>query len=628
MNKTKTVSTRLLFLAMILSVQTSHGTSLSINNSGPIDLSEDVMYSLGAQNVQFMVSEPIICRTKITSPGSVMKAEIVDANGNGKVVPILSNIAYDLNSQQMKLDVNNVSSVCATANGSTYGDIIFRSKFQNHEVRYEGLSDQIVRGHSLDYKIIVDNIDDAVLRFDLVEYTSEVSPNHLAYIESIDYWNCNNNGVAGVVCNDDNTEGLLKNASVPVNGKVEIDVTRTVSSASVIGQSVDFMTAVFLKNQSNQFIDVIVISHKATVIDNFAPVLSWLNSPLVALVEDDNLPQTLQFKVVDATGVNLDPVYLSSVIGDSNDKLDFSNFNAVQNSPSEHTVSFDIVPKPNQFTGAGNSNKISVQIEDAFGAFSNPLSLPVTIDPTNDAPSFNVSCHNLVLNPTPIGSEQAVSCNDTVSSGATLQAWQYNDWLENLTAGEFENGQTLMFNFVDVVDNDEILDFQLINNLSANMLYDDLLVITNPDASGTASFKLQAVDNGGVSGNGCAGSGVGDGCDTYLLDETITITLLENRYFLSGVVNGLPGQFDNIELNLFDSLVGGGQIGQTIVSGVVGGGSVSFDFNSIPFLNGSEYRLEFTEPNCDFIVNGNPIGDVLSGTINEQNVNNINITCN
>ena len=418
---------------------------------------------------------------------------------------------------------------------------------------------------------------------------------------------------------------MVRNASVPVNGTLEVDITRTVSGLSITGQSIDFMTAIFMKNQLGEIISVLAINHEAMVVDNSAPVISWLNSPLVAMVEDDTMPQTLSFRVLDGTGVNLDLGYLATVIGDTNNKLDFSNINVVNNSSSDHTVSFDILPKPNQFTGIGNTNKISIQVEDTFGSYSNPLMLNVTIDPTNDAPSFDVNCFNITLNPTPIDNEESVSCSDPQVN--LPDSWQYDDWLVGLTPGEFETDQTVMFNFVNLIDLDEIIDFQLISNLSANMKYDDLLVFTNPDASGTASFKIQVVDSGGVSGSGCAGMSVGDGCDTFLLDETISITLLDRRYFLSGVVNGLPGQFDNIELNLFDSITGGSQVGQKIVSGVVGGGSVGFNFNSIPFLTGSEYRLEFTEAGCEFIVNGDPMGDVLSGTIVQQNVDNINITC-
>jgi len=533
------VNKTLIITGLLIMSPFSSAIKLSVNGSAAVELSDNVNLDTVGDSLQLLVEKPIVCHTVLTSlPSSTFVVDVIDPNGDGVSMPLLGNISYDIFTKVVNADINNQNSACVTKDKVSYGDVIFRTDFDVNEFSYSYLPTEVTPGQTIDYKIIIKNRYYSLMNFDLKEYAPLSSVQNQAYFDSVDFWDCDSHNGSTVNCNGDTIDNELTNASIANGYTAEIDVSRTVSSNAAIGSTVELLTAAYVKDQSGKIVDVMVLSHEANVVNNSAPVLSWLNAPSVSLVEDQTQATSLTFVIDDSTGVNVDVSYLQQAITSANGKLTFSNVSVSQNLVGNFEVTFDVVPVADAFTDQGNPESILIQVEDDFGLNSNQLALNVDITPINDPPSFNISCDHIVVNPTPGVGESNVGC----ASQSTFNQ-VYTDFLANLTPGPNESSQLMSFQFLNLVDSNGILNSESLNiiNSSPNMQYDDLLFITNSGTSGTATFEVKATDSGGLQGNGCNGTQVGDGCDTFVFGNPITIELLNPTFTISGVATSFPG---------------------------------------------------------------------------------------
>lgn len=624
----KLVSTRLLLsVGFIMSAQLSEATKLSIDGTSPVNLSINSNYNTSNQTIEFNSSDPVVCRN-VSNQSSGLKAAIVDPNGDGVDMNLLQDVSYRILTQTFNAKINNVDGVCVTNKGNNYGDLIFRNQFVPAAFRTEGLNDQLVRGQSVDYTIRVENPEDSVMRFDLIEYVSSNSAANAAFFESVDVWNCLSHNISGVVCNLDNTNNKLFNATIPSGGVAEIDVSRTVGSNSAVGQSVDILTALFMKNSQNEIVDVQVINKNSLVVDNNAPVISWVNNTALNFVEDDSQGQSLSFNVIDNTGVNLTVNYLSTAIGGVNDKVEIENIAVNENQPGNYLVTFDVLPKADQFTSTGNTEQIFVQIEDDFNASSNLLMLPINITPINDAPSFQPSCLDFTINPTPVGGQTEISCNVS-SNGVNRANWNYTDFISEISAGginnDTESNQSVIFEVLPVsglaTQNSVIVITE-----PGTFILNDLMLILADGITGSGSFKLRALDNGTPQGisNVCPAQTGSDHCNTSEYSEEIVFNVVAPVYYIQGTIDDMPSS-DEIFLRLYETGTNNplgssfSQAGQ----GATGNQSIKFTFPTA-LTNGVDYEVRIIlQPDnraCS-------IASGATGIINNMNMNDLTIDC-
>jgi len=626
MNHIYQIPGKALMISALLLTSPVFAVTLSVNNSESVGLSDDVNLDTIGDTFELQIEEPILCHKTSTSTPSNIQAMVVNPNNAGTVVPMLSNVRYGILSQQVSVDINNPKAACVTAEKVSYGDVIWRDDFQSFDLQYSSLPSQIVRDQNLDYTIRYENKYDFPVQVELIEYASEISLQNAAFFEAPSVWECDNHNGSTVICNEDNVPNVVSNMNVAQGASALINVSRAVDLRSQNGAEVELMAVAFVIDGNDDIIDTYVINHTATVVENSAPSINWLSQPDVNVIEDETTPMNLTFIIDDQTGVNVDPLYLQQAITSVNGKVQISNVNVVQNVFDNYEVSFDVLPTADAFTGPGSGEQIDIIVEDNFGEFSNPLTTDVSIIPINDAPSFGVTCDHIVFNPTPRQGEQAVSC---ATQGAVFNDnWTYNDWLSNPTAGPGEDGQSLTYSLINLTDPDDILDNQFIVNVSPNMLYDDFLVLTNPGATGVATFSLQAQDNGGVQGNGCGSSLVGDGCDTFVLNQTLTVELLPPTFLISGVVNDL-NPADAIFVRLFDDSGASPVFMRNLpVNGDPTGAAVNFSFDQDALLDGFEYHLETSGGNCEFDDGQGVRTTTFSGVVNGADVSDILIFCN
>lgn len=635
MKKTKIVSASWLFIAlMALSIQNSNALKLSINNSRDIDISSNVNYYVPDGSVMIKADEPIICHTTFGPFNANLVAEIVDPNGNGTFLPVLGSMAYNFDEQVINTDLNNSDAACVVGGGNSFGDVIFRDGLDKRQVRYEGLSSQVIRGEAVDYKIIIENVTDEVMEFDMIEYVTSPSVNNpAAFFESVDLWNCVNHNQGGVDCNEDNEYNVLLNASVPVNGMVEMDVTRSVGSNSLLGQSIEMMTAVFEKNGQGELVNAYVISNQVSVVDNSAPVISWADDAPLAFVEDDTLAQQVIFNVFDNTGINLDSNYLATVVNDVNNKLDISNFNINQVQAGQYEVSFEVTPVENQFTSSNNVEQIFVQIEDQFGVSSNLLTLPVTIAPINDAPGFNVTCLDFTINPSPVAEQSVITCNQfngNISGPNGTVNWTYSDFITDITAGGLGNntelGQHVIFETLPVsgIITQGTVDISID---PGTFIINDLILGIPDGVYGEGRFRVRALDDGTPQGENdvCPALSPADHCSVSEYSPEIVINLLEPVYYISGTIDDLPGN-DEMGLRLYEAGTNIGLGGTMLIAGLGANGGEEIKFTFPEALNdGQAYDVRITlDPfsrTCSITSGG-------TGIISGNNVSDVVVECN
>ncbi|VAW47442.1 hypothetical protein MNBD_GAMMA02-437, partial [hydrothermal vent metagenome] len=344
----------------------------------------------------------------------------------------------------------------------------------------------------------------------------------------------------------------------------------------------------------------------------------------IDFTEDENLPHNLSFDVIDNTGVNLAPSYLATAIGSVNDKLNIDGIDVTENQPGEFTVSFDVTPKANQFTSPGNTEQIFVQIEDMFNAPSNLLVLAVDIEPINDAPSFEPTCLDFTINPTPVGGETEITCN--VSSSFNRASWVYTDFIGNISAGgvgnDTESSQSVIY---------EILPISGLANPGSvvvtmdpgTFILNDLMLILSDGVSGEGRFQLRALDNGTplTETDVCPVQSPTDHCNTSEYSQEIVFDILAPVYFVSGTIDDLPSG-DELGIRLFESGTSNPLGNTLLVSGLGATGNQVIKFTYPESLNdGVAYDVQITLPpqnrTCSItsgdtgVVNGMNIGGLL-----------------
>ncbi|TDR19596.1 hypothetical protein [Marinicella litoralis] len=600
------------FLITLLTLATANQSmalTVSFSDSQPLNLYDEVQYHLSVNEVDFFVGDPVICHTKLGLPVSGLAAVVTDANsGPGTILPISESIQYDVPSQTILANVNSKDAACVTPNGKLFADVIFSSDFDSvtaFTVEYVNLPDLVVLDQTLDYNIIIQNLSNQELVFDVLEYVSEVSIQNTAYFSGLNVsWDCVNEFLPDVDCGSSIADRYGARSVILQPGEfADILVSRTVSTQSVLNQTIDMMTAVFVKNQAGDFIDVKSIDKQLEVVENEAPQLSWINSTLNTFLEDDTIGQVLSFRIEDGSGANFSAATLEQAILSYNNKVEFSNITVQEVVSGVYDVSFTVMPQADKFTDSQNSEFISIQVSDIFNVYSNTLILEVAITPVNDAPSFDVSCTHLILDPSPLNNGSDVICASQVGNANTQRSGVYtwDDFLINVSPGPYEN-QSISFELTNVTGDAIIDDLVIGSNMS------DLWLLMQDGASGTAVINLQATDNGDTLNNGE---------NQFELPTDITIELLPVTYTISGVANDFPTIDPASEITVRLS------VGGDVVDLEVDANNANDFIFGYQLADGASYTVQIigqTLANCS-ITNG------ASGTISGSNVTDLVIDC-
>lgn len=617
-------------LGLFMPIQMVQAVELSLDNSSALNLANDVNFNLTSDELRFNILDPIICHNENQSSATYI-TEIIDPNGDGAFMPLLSNVAYNISSQLIKAQVDSVNGVCVTKSGSSFGDLIFENAFSTiiPDLRYEGIGEQVVRNQSLDYSIIVENNENTSLNFTLIEYVSTDSATNGSFFESVDAWSCLSHGNNNVDCNEDDTDNVLGNASIPAGESLTIDVSRTVGANSLVGQPVEILTAMFITDAQNEIVDVKVINTSPVVVDNAAPSISWKDgvTPVISFIEDTpleidqvGLTQRISFDINDETGLNVTETLIRNSISVENEKLDIINVAWTSDNGSEYNVDVDLLPAADAFTI--QDEDIVIQIQDEFGSFSGPLSTSFEILPLNDPPNFDLACSNqgdfIVIRPTPIGGELEIECLNS-STQLRQGSFLFEDLISNLTNGDTGTNQLIDLNIINQsgifqgVDSAEI---------SIENFFTDLMIDVNGE-TGMGTFQLEVFDNGTPNGESdVCPAGFAEHC-SMTVSPVITVMVENPVYFVSGVVNGLPSN-QRIILEMIDV---NQQISLDTVT--VQNGDTMFDF-SAALVDQTGFLLTIvSQPinqdwTCEF---GDTETNTTQGIINGANIGNIIINC-
>jgi|GEM_PF-2922277 len=601
----------LITLLTIMAANSALAVSVSFNNSAALDMFEEVNYNLAGNEIEFFVNDPIICHTSSGLVVNGLAAIVTDANdGPGVALPVTQSVQYDVPNQIIHTGVNSGQAACATKTSGFFSDVIFATGFEAgiaFTVEYVNVPNLVVLGQPVDYEIIVQNNSSIALEFDLLEYVSESSlQNDAFYSNSTVSWDCINQSLPNVDCGQNiaNRYGA-RNVVLQAGEFAQFSISRTVSSQSLLDENISMLAAVFVKNQSNDFVAIETIDKEVMVSENEAPELSWLNNSINTFLEDDQTGQVLSFRIEDESGANFSANYVEQTILSYNDKVDFSNVSVQQSSPGIYDVTFTVTPQPDKFTDSQNTEFISIQVSDIFNVFSNTLILEVDIMPVNDAPSFGVSCTHLVLDPTPLAGDSEVSCSALVSGSTqapTSSVYTWDDFLVGVSAGPYEN-QSLSFEIAPGATGDPIIDYLIIgSNVS------DLWLLMQDGSSGSATVNLIATDDGDL---------LNGGQNQFQLNTDITIELLPVTYTVSGLVNNFPTVDPASDITLRLSV--GGDILDLEVDATNASG---FTFG-YQLVDGASYSIQIigqTLASCSISAGG-------SGTISGNDISDLVIDC-
>ncbi len=611
MNKSHIVLGHILItLFCLTAAKNSSAVTVSFNDSISLNMYDEIEYHTATDEIDFFINEPIVCHTTPNLVINGLSAVITDPNNNlGITLPINNSVQYDVTNQTINAEINSADAACVTESNGLISDLIFRSGFDNgttFTIEYLDVPDFVVLGQIVDYTIVVQNNSPLELTFDLLEYVSESSPQNQAYFSGQNVsWDCVNQLLPGVDCGDEILSRYGVNDVILQPGEfAEIAVSRTVSPQSILDERINLMAAIFVKNQDGDFIGFESKVKEAVVSENEAPQLSWLNSSLNTFLEDDSVGQTLSFRIDDESGGNFSVATIEQAIMSYNNKVSFSNVTVQQILSGVYDVNFTVTPEPDKFTNAQNSEYISIQVNDIFNVFSNTLLLEVDITPVNDAPSFDVNCTHLVLDPSPLDGGSSVSCDAIVGKVGVPESgvFTWNEFLVGVSSGPEEN-QTMTFEIAPGATGDPILDGLIIgSNVS------DLWLLTTDGASGTATINLMVTDDGGTA-NG--------GVDQFLSSTDVIIELLPVTYTVSGSSVDFPTVDPASEITLRLN-VGG----DTLDLEVDANNANDFTFGyQLP--DGAGYTVSIigqTLANCSITAGG-------TGTIAGNDVNDLVVDC-
>ncbi|MEZ5470452.1 MAG: hypothetical protein R3E90_01605 [Marinicella sp.] len=485
---------------------------LSLDGTDSVSLSEHLEFSSWDNSVMIKLSEPVICHRRTVVPSSGMKAEIVDPNGDGIQTILNDNLSFRTSTKTVTAKVSDISEACVTYKGAKFGDLIFHNGFLPG-LSYEVETSATEPGLNFAYTIYYPNETGSQIYFDIKEFFSKEGSGNAYFQAGLPVsWSCNIvdlSDYSTTACpgfTTDTTNGKMQDVFLENNTALKVDVVRKVDQLSQIGGSFDLMTAVFLKASRHTyfFTDVEYYHQAFDVINNNAPTINWgVNYSTIQFLEGATTPRTdLTFFIHDSTADNFPLEDLDDYIVSVNDKLSVSNIRVNRHSATVHRVRFDLVPNPddeNYFT-TGSPDLVRVQVADALGLFSNVIELGANISPVNDAPSFNVACTHIVIDPTPPVGGDVVSCAvSTNDCGIGLNGnFSADDFFCNVSPGPYEVTQTVSFSIVDNLiggSNPNVIDASFLGGITASSNLADLLIFTNDNEIGEATFRLMATDN-------------------------------------------------------------------------------------------------------------------------------------
>ena len=253
--------------------------------------------------------------------------------------------------------------------------------------------------------------------------------------------------------------------------------------------------------------------------------------------------------------------------------------------------------------------------------------LAVNIEPINDAPSFDPTCLDFTINPTPIGGETEITCN--VSNSANFATWVYSDFISNISAGgagnDTESNQSVIYEILPIsglaTQNPVTVTIE-----PGTFILNDLMLLLDDGISGEGRFKIRALDNGTPSGETdvCPAQSYNDHCNTSEYSEEIVFDVLAPVYYVSGTIDDLPSG-DELGIRLFEFGTSNPLGGTMLISGLGASGGQTIKFTYPEALNnGVAYDVQITlAPQnrvCSITAGG-------TGIIDDMNMDDLLIEC-
>src|SRR5690606_15855191 len=136
-------------------------------------------------------------------------------------------------------------------------DLIFKDPFEPvsiplPKIEYVGLPETVDQGQEINYQIKMQNTSQSQIKFDLMEYWNK-NPDLGAWLSSYDTVRSCNNGGPVTCLLDNRSKGVTKNIILAANETLIVDVRQRVHSSSTYGEKLDFMAAVFMKDNQGNF---------------------------------------------------------------------------------------------------------------------------------------------------------------------------------------------------------------------------------------------------------------------------------------------------------------------------------------------------------------------------------------
>lgn len=432
---TKILSFTAIALALTtqLHAQTNKPVRLSINGSATVALqpdgstasddtqrsiayfSTDIASNSNRRVMQLRVADPVLCADFVASePASQVRLRVLDSNGliQGSdtrgfrgLTPYDSGndsggVRYRLDPTDSTRRILNISTSnslrCAVFPGGVTaginknakgGDLIFSDGFESPlangvdlETTLLGVPTGARGGDAVTYTIRVTNLGGTTASNVQVRDYFPLPQSGSAQPGLSGSWSCSGSAGAGCSAASGNSYVFLPNATIPGGGRVDIQITRTLSNATAptIGATFRVQAAAFSDpNQAEAALaNNAASSSLITVVSNSAPVISSVANQTIG---EDSSTSALAFTVSDPDG----PAGPNVTATSSNTAVVANSGVVIGGAGTNRTVT--VTPLANAF----GSTTITISASDTVSVGTTTFT--VTVNPINDAPSFTFS---------------------------------------------------------------------------------------------------------------------------------------------------------------------------------------------------------------------------------------------
>lgn len=587
MQKNTVLTIGLLSLAGLGLTTADAAVKMVLDGSSPSALAPDTTYKLLEDTVEVTSSRPVLCNAvnnyeAADTQNPAHKLKVYDPNLEMLGFPVnnidgiyLGSFNYLLNNATLKIDTEDTTKAqCVSAERGGY-DLIFKDPFEPvsiplPKIEYVGLPETVDKGQEINYQIKMKNTSQSQIKFDLMEYWNK-NPDLGAWISSYDTERTCNNGGPVTCLLDNRSEGVTKNIILAANETLMVDVRQRVHGSSTYGEKLDFMAAVFMKDNQGNFIqreydindpyphDPYIVSKTVEVQNNNLPNISWETAPdsLVTFYEDEQREDTFMFTFDDSGETPVGDLNVSATTSPAGIiQATTDNFQSFNNGQYA-TMDLKIEPFADVYTD-GTPVQVTVTVEDSSVGQSS-LSFEVEVTPVNDAPSFALSCDELLIDDQANNMACAVIPSSANNNNQIERFWSGYSIIEDFDPGAANEANQSVFEYEVRWPTDQSTDdpsgiLQTSQNDLPAVLIDSntgkVSVATVDGNFGEATVKIRVRDNGGTHNQYVCENPPGDpelGCDVSIW-RTLTIVSQPFKYGVVGEVSGV--QSGELKLNL------------------------------------------------------------------------------